>query len=151
MFYSTGSGGVKMFLKNPLQPQKLSKRFRKNLKAGAFVSFEGWVRNHHEGKKVLRLEYEVYVPMAMKELENITLQTKQKFGVFEIQIHHRVGVLKPGEIAVWVGVTGEHREECFKACEHVMKELKSRAPIWKHETYEDHSQQWIHCPNPCLL
>lgn len=39
--------------------------------AGALVSFEGWVRDHNEGKTVLRLEYEAYPALAVKEGERI--------------------------------------------------------------------------------
>ena len=44
--------------------------FRKKLldpSCGAYVQFDGWVRNHNEGQRVLRLEYEVYEPLAVKE------------------------------------------------------------------------------------
>ncbi|MBI3019279.1 MAG: molybdenum cofactor biosynthesis protein MoaE [Deltaproteobacteria bacterium] len=117
----------------PLDPQKFSHALRKDFRAGAFVTFEGWVRNHNEGKEVARLEYEAYIPMAVKEIQKSIQKTKKKLPVRTIHVYHRVGVLNIGDIAVWIGVTGEHRKESFKACEMVMKELKTHAPIWKKE------------------
>jgi len=37
--------------------------------AGAVASFVGTTRNTFQGKEVLRLEYEAYVPMALKKLK----------------------------------------------------------------------------------
>lgn len=121
--------------KTPLTPEKFSQELRQDARAGAFVTFEGWVRNHNEGKKVIQLEYEAYAPMAIKEIQKVISETKKKFPVLTIHVYHRVGTLHIGDIAVWIGAVGEHRKESFKACETVMKELKHRAPIWKKETY----------------
>jgi len=132
----------------PLDPNQFCQHLRQNPKAGAFVSFEGWVRNHNEGKDVLELEYEAYIPMAIKIIQKIIQEAKKKFPVLAIHVYHRVGLLKVGEIAVWVGVLGEHRKESFEACEYVMMELKLRAPIWKKEMYHTHPTQWISCSHP---
>ncbi len=130
----------------PLAPDQLCQALRHHHpSAGAFVSFEGWVRNHNEGKNVLHLEYEAYIPMAEKVIQAIIQEIKKKFSVEAIHVYHRVGRLKIGDIAVWVGVCGAHRKESFQACETVMGELKHRAPIWKKETYQNHSTEWISC------
>ena len=129
----------------PLLPDRFSNEIRKYPKAGACVTFEGWVRNHNEGKEVVQLAYEAYAPMATKEIQKIIEKTKKKFPVLTIHVYHRTGILNIGDIAVWIGVVGEHRKEAFQACDTVMRELKHRAPIWKKETYLDHSTQWIHC------
>ena len=119
----------------PLLPDSFSQALRQDPKAGAFVSFEGCVRDHNEGKKVTQLHYEAYPSMAIKEIQKVILETKKKFPVLTVHVYHRTGQLEIGDIAVWIGVIGAHRKEAFQACEHVIKELKSRAPIWKHETY----------------
>lgn len=131
--------------KTPLNPQRFSQKLRDNTQAGAFVTFEGWVRNHHEGKKVVQLKYEAYIPLAIKEIQNIIEETKKKFLILTAHVYHRVGSLRVGEIAVWIGVVGEHRKESFQACEYIIQELKRRAPIWKQETYQDQSTQWLSC------
>ena len=123
---------VKIWTK-PLNPTIHSKKLRKNIMAGAYVSFEGWVRQWNKGKKVKELHYEAYTPMAIKEIKKIMDKAKKEFSVLDIHVHHRTGTLQLGEIAVWMGVTGEHRKECFKACEYVIAELKKQAPIWKEE------------------
>ncbi len=99
--------------------------------AGACVTFEGWVRNRNEGQPVLSLEYEAYAPLAEKEGLRIIAEAREKFGVLSAVCVHRVGRLQLGEMAVWVGVTAEHRGAAFEACRYIIDEAKARVPIWK--------------------
>ena len=78
--------------------------------AGAYVGFECWIRNHNEGENVLRLEYEVYEPLAIKEGENVIAEARSKFPILHAECVHRSGSLEIGECAVWVGVTSAHRD-----------------------------------------
>jgi molybdopterin synthase catalytic subunit len=112
---------------------------------GAFVSFEGWVRNHNEGQQVLRLEYESYQALAVKEGDQIIAEACAKFPVTHIVCLHRTGQLAIGDIAVWVGVSSPHRGEAFDACRYVIDEVKLRVPIWKKEYYIDGDSGWVNC------
>src|SRR5687767_6804773 len=80
-----------------------------NERAGACVTFEGWVRNRNEGQPVQSLEYEAYAPLAVSEGETILREAREKFALLGAVCVHRVGHLQLGEMAVWVGVTAEHR------------------------------------------
>lgn len=112
---------------------------------GGFASFEGWVRNRNEGRAVLRLEYEAFAPLALREGERIVGQAVQRFGVSRALCVHRVGALAIGELAVWVGVSAAHRGEAFDACRFIIDEIKHRVPIWKKELYEDGDSGWVNC------
>jgi molybdopterin synthase catalytic subunit len=112
---------------------------------GGYASFEGWVRNHSEGRRVLRLEYEAYEPLAIKEGERIVAEALERFGVRRIACVHRTGDLAVGELAVWVGVAAAHRDEAFAACRYVIDEVKHRVPIWKKEHYSDGDSGWVNC------
>ncbi|BBM82791.1 molybdenum cofactor biosynthesis protein MoaE [Candidatus Uabimicrobium amorphum] len=116
-----------------------------NERAGGYVSFEGWVRNHNHGKEVTKLEYEAYTPLAVKEAAKILQEAQQKFSILEAHCVHRVGSLKIGEVAVWVGVNSVHRGPAFDACEYIIDELKVRVPIWKKEHYLDGDSGWVKC------
>ena len=115
---------------------------------GGYASFEGWVRNHNEGRRVLRLEYEAYEALAVKEGERIVAEALEQFGVRRIACVHRVGGLAIGELAVWVGVSAAHRDEAFAACRYVIDEVKQRVPIWKKEHYASGDSGWINCEAP---
>lgn len=117
----------------------------KNDKAGALVVFEGWVRDHNEGKKVSSLEYQVYEALAQKEGEKILHEARHKFNLHHIVCTHRFGHLKLGEAAVWVGATATHRDDAFRAARFVIDEIKLRLPIWKKEHYVDQEAKWVFC------
>jgi len=111
--------------------------------AGGFVSFEGKVRDRNDGREVVRLEYEAFAPLAEAEGSRILAEAKAAFGLLEVQAIHRIGVLEIGESAIWIGVAARHRAEAFKACAHLMDEIKARVPIWKKEHYADGDSDWI--------
>lgn len=112
--------------------------------AGAFASFEGWVRDHNEGKAVQGLRYEAYVALAEKEGERIVEEALGRFAIVDARCVHRIGELRIGELAVWVGVSAAHRGAAFDACRYVIDEVKSRVPIWKQEHYREGDAGWLH-------
>jgi molybdopterin synthase catalytic subunit len=113
--------------------------------AGGYASFEGWVRNENEGRRVERLEYEAYETLAVAEGERIVAAAMERFGVTRAACVHRVGSLGIGELAVWVGVSAPHRGEAFAACRYIIDAVKHRVPIWKKEHYEDGDSGWVNC------
>lgn len=115
-------------------------------KAGGFVSFEGWVRNHHEGKQVQSLEYSAYTTLAEKEGAKIIAEALEKFSITAAQCSHRIGHLAIGDMAVYVAVSSAHRDAAFEASRFIIDETKSRVPIWKKEHYIDGSADWPYCP-----
>jgi len=112
--------------------------------AGAYASFEGWVRNHNEGRIVRGLDYQAYAALARDEGEAILAEAIQRFPVREARCIHRVGRLMVGDLAVWVGVSADHRGAAFDACRWIVDEVKSRVPIWKNEHYADGESGWLH-------
>ena len=115
--------------------------------AGAYASFEGWVRDHNEGRAVTGLAYESYRALAETEGEAILAEAMQRFAIRDAACVHRTGELALGELAVWVGVSAGHRGPAFEACRWIIDEVKSRVPIWKHERYADAPATWLH-PDP---
>jgi molybdopterin/thiamine biosynthesis adenylyltransferase/molybdopterin synthase catalytic subunit len=116
-----------------------------NKSSGAIVVFEGWVRNHNEGKEVQSLEYQVYRELALKEGERILQEAKDKFNLHHVMSVHREGHLKLGDIAIWIGATASHRDDAFKATRYVIDEIKLRLPVWKKEHYSAHESNWVFC------
>jgi len=113
--------------------------------AGAFVSFEGWIRNENEGQQVLRLEYESYEPLAISEGEKVIAEAGAQYPLLHAKCVHRSGMLELGECAVWVGVSSAHRDEAFRACRYIIDQVKVRLPIWKKEYYASGDSGWVNC------
>lgn len=112
---------------------------------GGFASFEGWVRDHQEGRRVLWLEYEAYPGLCSKEGVRILMQAVEKFGVRKVAAVHRTGPLEIGGVAVWIGVSSAHRRECLEACEWIIDEIKISLPVWKKEFFADGTHEWVRC------
>ena len=128
---------------NPIDTATLSRALART-QAGACVTFEGWVRDHNEGRAVLRLGYQAYALLALAEGERILAEARAKFAVVEAACVHRIGTLEIGGLAVWVGVSAAHRAAAFDACRYIIDEVKRRVPIWKNEHYADGESGWLH-------
>lgn len=112
---------------------------------GGYAAFEGWVRDHNEGARVRRLEYEAYEALGLREGERILDEALERFGVARVACVHRLGELDVGDLAVWVGVSAPHRDEAFRACRYIIDEVKHRLPIWKKEHYVNGDSGWVNC------
>jgi len=132
------------FTQGPIEPQTL-KQGLADPAAGGFAAFEGWVRDHDEGRAVLGLDYEAFEELAESEGERIVHEALRRHGALRARCVHRLGALAVGELAVWVGVAAPHRAEAFAACRQIIDEIKHRLPIWKKEHYADGDSGWVNC------
>ena len=114
--------------------------------AGALVTFEGWVRDHNEGRLIRQLEYQAYEALASKEGTRVLEEVETRFEIIAARCVHRVGKLNIGEMAIWIGVIAAHRAEAFRACEYIIDQIKLRVPIWKKEFYEEGDSGWVDAP-----
>ena len=105
--------------------------------AGAVNAFVGTVRQHTAQRRVLRLEFEAYETMALREMEKLVVVARQRWPVNRMAIHHRVGTLTVGQVAVVIAVATPHRQAAFEACQYAIDTLKQTVPIWKKEIFED--------------
>ena len=112
---------------------------------GAVSLFLGTVRNASAGRRVLRLEYEAYAPMAEREMQRIAAQAIARFGVSRVAMVHRVGRVEIGEASVAVAVAAPHRAAAMDACRFVIDALKTSVPIWKKEHFAG-GAEWVEGP-----
>ena len=110
--------------------------------SGAIVTFDGTVRDNARGKPVTHLYYEAYSEMATKELHKIRDQAMQRWPLNAMSIVHRIGRMGIGESSVFIAVSSAHRKDAFEACRFAIDTLKTTAPIWKKEHYQD-GEVWI--------
>ena len=109
---------------------------------GAVVTFLGTVRNHNAGRTVLYLEYEAFVPLAVKSFERIAGESSERWPSVGLAIHHRVGRLEIGEVSVVIAAASAHRADAFAASRYAIERIKQISPIWKHEHF-DGGEVWI--------
>ncbi len=110
--------------------------------AGGQVIFCGAVRNHTKGEVVTHLFYEAYEPMALIEMKRISEKAIERWPLVKTCVHHRLGTLQIGELAVIIAVSAAHRQAAFEACMFMIDELKKDVPIWKKEFLKS-GAQWV--------
>ncbi len=114
---------------------------------GAVLLFLGTVRNHHRGRRVLRLTYDAYRPMAEARLRTIVSELEAGsaspgHGPLRVAIVHRLGEVGAGEASVAIATVSRHRVAAYEANRIALERLKAEVPIWKREHYEDGEAIW---------
>jgi molybdopterin synthase catalytic subunit len=110
-----------------------------NTDNGAVLLFTGVTRDRFEGKRVLRLEYEAYAPLALEELRNIRDEIISEHSGAHVAIVHRLGVVPAGQCSVVIAVGTPRRVSAYSASRYAIEQLKHRVPIFKKEVYADGS------------
>ena len=125
---------------DPLDPDTLTAAVRGDGN-GAVVTFLGSTRSSTGDRRVLRLEYEAYRPMADEMLARIAEEMRRRWPV-DAAIAHRLGRLEIGEVSLVVAVASPHRREAFEASQYCVDRIKQIVPIWKKEYFEG-GEVWV--------
>ncbi|MFQ3474927.1 molybdopterin synthase [Halonotius sp. F2-221B] len=114
-------------------------------RSGAIATFTGRVRvkDSPDDDRTEQLAFEKYEGVAADRMAAISDELTDREGVFEVLMHHRVGVMGPGEDIVFVVVLAGHREAAFRTVEDGINRLKDEVPIFKKETTESEAF-WLH-------
>ncbi|XP_057468010.1 molybdopterin synthase catalytic subunit [Actinidia eriantha] len=111
-------------------------KFVQSPHCGATATFAGTTRDTFEGKTVIELRYEAYVPMAIRCLKSICSAARLAWKIDSAAVAHRLGPVPVGDASVFVAVSAVHREDALDACKYMIDEIKASVPIWKKEVYE---------------
>ena len=107
--------------------------------AGAVATFSGLVRAD-DGVGTLELEH--YPGATDAALVTLAEQATIRWALLAATIVHRVGVMRPGERIVFVGVSAPHRAAALESCAFLIDRLKTSAPFWKQEETEGETR-WV--------
>ncbi|MBX9804513.1 MAG: molybdenum cofactor biosynthesis protein MoaE [Alphaproteobacteria bacterium] len=137
---------MKVFVEGPIQPSVIAEAITKHqtkTDIGAHDIFLGQVRaDSIEGKDVTAIEYTAYAEMAQELLSNIKEEMFSQFSISCLHVTHSLGLVKAGEISLFVFVSAPHRQAAFEACRYLVERIKAEAPIWGREIFEDQGYQW---------
>lgn len=111
-------------------------------KAGAIVGFVGVVRDHDGGRTVTALHYSAH-PTAPVVLAEVVGEVAEVDGIRAVAVSHRVGELAIGDVAFVVAVAADHRRAAFEVCSSLVDEVKARLPVWKHQFFDDGTDEWV--------
>jgi molybdopterin synthase catalytic subunit len=140
-------GGLRFLTDDPIDAAALVRSVMRS-SDGAYVLFEGVVRNHHEGKAVESIFYDAYRPMAEKEIEKIVDEVQRAHADVAIAVLHRLGHLVVGDASIAIVATSPHRAEAFAACRMIIDRIKETVPIWKKERGPD-GEEWVGWQGKC--
>lgn len=113
--------------------------------SGGLTLFVGRVRDHDGGRDVDGLDYSAH-PTALEKLREVCERVAAEHDVQGVAAVHRTGTLAIGDIAVVVATTSSHRGDAFAASRALIDTLKAEVPIWKHQRFEDGSDEWVGTP-----
>jgi molybdopterin synthase catalytic subunit len=130
-----------------IDPQALVRRLMRP-SDGAYVLFEGVVRNHHDGKAVESIFYDAYRPMAEKEMDRIVRDIEAQFPDVALAVVHRLGQLVVGDSSIAIVACSPHRAEAFAACRMMIDRIKETVPIWKKERGPN-GEEWVGWQGHC--
>ena len=111
--------------------------------AGAIVGFVGVIRDHDDGRGVSRLEYSAHPSAAQVFADVVAEVAEQSTGVRAVAASHRIGVLQIGEAALVAAVAADHRQAAFTTCAQLVDTIKARLPVWKHQFFDDGTEEWV--------
>ena len=80
--------------------------------------------------------------MADEILFSIREETFSKFQLSCMHIYHSLGLVKAGEISLFVFTSSRHRKMAIDACAFVVEEIKNKVPVWGKEILSDNSHSW---------
>ncbi|HUD95440.1 molybdenum cofactor biosynthesis protein MoaE [Sphingobium sp.] len=107
---------------------------------GGVASFTGVVRG--EGG-LLALELEHYPAMTQAQVKRIVEDAMTRWPLLGVSVIHRYGRLEPGARIVFVGTASRHRTAALESCAFLIDWLKSEAPFWKKEHFENGATAWV--------
>lgn len=133
-------------MQGPISPDFIGQSIAKHQSKtdiGAHDIFLGQVRaDVIDGKKVAAIEYTAYETMAEAKFTEIREQAFEKFELSCMHIYHSLGIVRAGELCLFVFVSAPHRRVTFEALEFVVETLKKEVPVFGKELFEDESYQW---------
>jgi molybdopterin synthase catalytic subunit len=110
---------------------------------GAHSIFLGQVRaDDKDGQSVIAIEYSSYQEMALEKMHEIRERIFAKYDLTCMHVYHSLGLVKTGEICLFVFTSSKHRKMAIEACEALVEAIKFELPIWGKEIFQDNSSNW---------
>ncbi|RZJ39294.1 MAG: molybdenum cofactor biosynthesis protein MoaE [Chryseobacterium sp.] len=135
-----------IFTEGAISPLFISESIAKHAtkkEIGAHSIFLGQIRQDEiDGKAVAAIEYTAYEEMVLEKMHDIREEIFAKYDLTCMHVHHSLGIVKAGEICLFVFTSSKHRIAAMEACNEIVERIKAELQIWGREIFEDESHQW---------
>jgi molybdopterin synthase catalytic subunit len=136
----------KVFIEGAISPEFIADSIAKHQgkhTIGAHNIFLGQVRaDVHDENVVKAIDYTAYEEMANEALTALREKAFAQFDLVCMHIYHSLGVVKAGEICLFVFVSAGHRPEVYEATEAIVNWIKTDVPIFGKEIFENEDFVW---------
>ncbi len=110
---------------------------------GGHSIFLGQVRADQIGENaVAAIDYTSNVSMALEKMHEIREEIFSKYALTCMHVYHSIGLVKTGEICLFVFTSSKHRKSAIAACTDCVEKIKTELPIWGKEIFENLGHQW---------
>jgi molybdopterin synthase catalytic subunit len=110
---------------------------------GAHNIFLGQVRaDVIDGNTVSAIDYTAYEEMANEKLDEIRERAFAQFDLICMHIYHSLGIVKAGEVCLFVFVSATRRKQVYEATEAIVNWIKTEVPIFGKEIFENDTFAW---------
>ena len=135
-----------IFVEGAIEPDLISDSIAKHASKtniGGHSIFLGQVRADEIKSKVVEaIEYTSHVDMALEKMHEIRESIFAKYPLTCMHIYHSLGVVKKGQICLFVFTSSAHRKPAIEACNECVEKIKAELPIWGKEILEGDGYQW---------
>lgn len=135
-----------VLVEGPISPEKIAKSIANHqvkTNIGAHDIFLGQVRaDEINGKTVSAIDYSAHEEMAENIFYEIRESAFEKYDLTCMHIYHSLGLVKAGEICLFVFTSSAHRKDAIEACRFLVEEIKTKVPVFGKEILEDNSYVW---------
>lgn len=135
-----------IFQQGPIDPSFIANSIAKHAtktEIGGHNIFLGQVRADQIGENnVIAIEYTSHVDMALEKMHEIREAIFAKYPLTCMHIYHSLGLVKKGEICLFVFTSSKHRKAAIDACSECVEKIKAELPIWGKEIFETEGYQW---------
>jgi len=135
-----------IFIKGPIKTEFIAEIIREyglNTSIGAHSLFFGQVRSDDTGgSRVSAIEYTTHPEMAIEKFHEIKALLFEKYKLAGLNVYHSTGIVKAGDICLFVLAVAEHRAEAIAACSEAVELVKSELPVWGKLILDNATVQW---------
>ncbi len=135
-----------IFINGKIDPTFIGESIAKHsnkMNIGAHSLFLGQVRKDEiDGKLVAAIDYTTYKELALAQMNQIREDIFKKHALNCLHIYHSLGIVKAGEICLFVLTSSVNRKPAIEACSEIVERIKAELPIWGKEIFADDTHQW---------
>ena len=80
--------------------------------------------------------------MALERMHEIREDVFARYTLTCMHVHHSLGLVRAGEVSLFVFTSAPHRRAAIDACNEVVEAIKATLPVWGKELFDNQDTRW---------